>query len=38
LKELGKVKGIGKKKVKKILKKNKGNITLGTCSIEEEEL
>jgi len=31
IKELKKVKGIKKKQVKKIMKKNKGNISLGEC-------
>jgi len=34
LKELKKVKGINKKKAKKILKKNKGNIALGECKVK----
>ena len=34
LKELKKVKGISKKRAKKIMKKNKGNISLGECKIQ----
>ena len=36
LKELKKVKGIKKKQVKKIIKKNKGNISLGECKDSED--
>lgn len=35
LKELKNVKGISKKKAKKIIKKNKGNISLGACKVVE---
>jgi len=33
LKELKKVKGIKKKQAKKIIKKNKGNISVGSCKV-----
>jgi len=36
LKELKKVKGIKKKSYKKIIKKNKGNIAVGECTIKEK--
>jgi competence protein ComEA len=35
VKELAKVKGISKKKAKKIIKKNRGNISIGACKVSE---
>ena len=35
VKELKKVKGISKRKAKKIIKKNRGNISIGACQVKE---
>jgi competence ComEA-like helix-hairpin-helix protein len=35
LKELKNVKGISKKRAKKIIKKNRGNISVGVCKVAE---
>jgi competence protein ComEA len=35
LKELKDVDGISKKKAKKIIKKNKGNISIGSCKVQK---